>query len=417
MKRFKLPNIKTGKIDFKYLLNYLLVIILTSFVLVSILIALPLTETVSSNVTYDLKTKSEMYWAKEYLLEIGNFDAKEKEKQIDEIKSVLYRRLSKLGVEKVNMTNYSENEKEYILIHVQSSLTQMSVDELIRSPFLLEVVTKNPEVDFEDPENPYAIYLAENYIPTEFTRESFRNIYITKLKNASNEYSYFALYKTWPWDSNWNEFLDLYKGQRVGVSIDGFVTPMEIPATEPILFALPVSTLDRDEAELISILYNSGIVPLSYTLINQQEVPIENVEADYIKLIQGIIIAVIVIYAYLLLIDKTEKKILIVSALTTIITISIWIAYLKIAAIPVDIFLLAIEVIVMVAILRITTENTESRIIITVLLALIASLVVILGTGYAKIFASNLFVLLILGNISEQIARFYTFKVRSLLKI
>lgn len=417
MKKFKLPKIKAGKIDFKYLLNYFLVILLTAFVLVCILIALPLTETFSSNITYDLKTKSEMYWAKEYLLEIDNSDAREKNKQIDDIKSVLYRRLSKLGVEKVDMANYSENGKEYILIHVQSSLTQMFVDELIRSPFLLEVVTRNPEIDFEDPENPYAIYLAENYLPTGFTRESFRNIYVTKLRNSSNEYSYFALYKTWPWNTEWNNFLNLYKGQEVGVSIDGFVTPIQVPATEPILFALPVSTLEREEAELISILYNSGVVPVTYSLVDQQEVPIENVEADYIKLIQGIIIAVVVIYAYLLLIDKTEKKTLIVSALTTIITISIWIAYLKIAVIPVDIFLLAIEVIVMVAILRITTENTESRIIVTVLLALIASLVAILGTGYAKIFASNLFVLLILGNISEQIARFYTFKVRKLLKI
>lgn len=417
MKKFKLPKIKAGKIDFKYLPNYFLVILLTAFVLVCILIALPLTETVSSNVTYDLKTKSDMYWAKEYLLEIDNSDAREKNKQIDDIKSVLYRRLSKLGVEKVDMANYSENGKEYILIHVQSSLTQMFVDELIRSPFLLEVVTRNPEIDFEDPENPYAIYLAENYLPTGFTRESFRNIYVTKLRNSSNEYSYFALYKTWPWNTEWNNFLNLYKGQEVGVSIDGFVTPIQVPATEPILFALPVSTLEREEAELISILYNSGVVPVTYSLVDQQEVPIENVEADYIKLIQGIIIAVVVIYAYLLLIDKTEKKTLIVSALTTIITISIWIAYLKIAVIPVDIFLLAIEVIVMVAILRITTENTESRIIVTVLLALIASLVAILGTGYAKIFASNLFVLLILGNISEQTARFYTFKVRKLLKI
>lgn len=417
MKKFKLPKIKAGKIDFKYLINFFLVILLTSFILVCILIALPLTETFSSNITYDLKTKSEMYWAKEYLLEIDNSDAREKNKQIDDIKSVLYRRLSKLGVEKVDMANYSENGKEYILIHVQSSLTQMFVDELIRSPFLLEVVTRNPEIDFEDPENPYAIYLAENYLPTGFTRESFRNIYVTKLRNTSNEYSYFALYKTWPWNTEWNNFLNLYKGQEVGVSIDGFVTPIQVPATEPILFALPVSTLEREEAELISILYNSGVVPVTYSLVDQQEVPIENVEADYIKLIQGIIIAVVVIYAYLLLIDKTEKKTLIVSALTTIITISIWIAYLKIAVIPVDIFLLAIEVIVMVAILRITTENTESRIIVTVLLALIASLVAILGTGYAKIFASNLFVLLILGNISEQIARFYTFKVRKLLKI
>lgn len=417
MKKLPIPKIKIRDVNYKYLLNYLLVILLTSFILVSILIALPLTERISSNVTYDLKTKTDLYWAKEYTLELDISDMGEKDKIIDETTSILYRRLSKYEVEKVDMFTFSQDGKEYITVQIQSSLYQPYVDELIRSPFKINVVTRNPEINFEDPENPYAIYLSENYLPTDFTKESFRNIYLTKLKNASNEYSYFALYKTWPWETAWNTFLKDNQGQDVGVSIDGFVTPVQISTTTPIVFALPVSTSEREEAKLISILYNSGIIPQSYTLIDQQEVPIENIEADYIKILEGIVIATVVIYAYLLLIDKTDKKILIISALSTIITIALWVSYLKIMNTPVDIFLLAIEILSMVAILRITTENHESKIVVNVLLALVASLVAILGTGFARIFASDLFVLLMVGILSQQIAWFYSTKVRKILKI
>lgn len=240
MKRF--PKIKIKKINFKYILNYLFVILLTSFILVTILISLPLTERVSSQVTYDLKTKSELYWAKDYTLQLDIWDRTDKEKILDRTTSTLYQRLSKYGVEKVDMYTFTQNEMEYIDIHVQSSLPQEYVDELIRSPFIVKVVTRDPEVDFEDPENPYAIYLGENYLDTQFTRDSFRNIYITKLKNSAKQYSYFALFKTWPWNSQWKTFLEEYQGQEVGVSVDGFVTPVQIPTTKPIVFAAPIST-------------------------------------------------------------------------------------------------------------------------------------------------------------------------------
>ncbi len=415
MKRF--PKIKIKKIDFKYILNYFFVIVLTSLILVTILISLPLTERVSSQVTYDLKTKSELYWAKDYTLQLDIWDRVDKEKILDRTTSTLYRRLSRYGVEKIDMYTFTQDKMEYINIHVQSSMPQEYVDELIRSPFIIKIVVRNPDIDFEDPENPYAVYLAENYLDTEFTRDSFRNIYITKLKNSANEYSYFALFKTWPWESQWKVFLEDYQGQEVGVSVDGFVTPVQIPTTKPIVFALPISTEKKEEAKLISLLYNTDSIPEPYTLIDEQQVPIENIEGDYIKILEGVLLATIVIYAYLFLIDKTSKKILILSALSTIITISLWVSYLKIISIPTDIFLLTIEILAMIAILRITTENSESKIVVNVLLALIASLVAILGTGFAKIFASDLFVLLMLGIISQQIAWFYTTKVRKILKI
>ncbi len=417
MKKIIFPKIRTRKIDIKYVLNYIGVILLTSAILVSILIALPLTERISSNVTYDLNTKKDLYWAKEYTLEIDNFNSENREKEIDKIMSVIFKRVSRVGVEKIDMSRFAENDKEYISVLIQASQPQEYIDELVRNPFIINVVDRKEDVNFEDPENPYAIYLSENYNETEYSRNSFRNIYITQLKNSSNEYSYFALFKTWPWNTKWSTYLSDNAGREVGVSIDGFVTPVQIPAVEPYVFALPISTTEKKEAELITILYNSGVVPVTYTVIDQQEKPVENIEVDYVKIIEGVIVAVLAIYAYLYFVNKTDRKVLLVGALTSLLTISLWIAYLKISALPIDTFILTIEVIMMIALLRITTENTESRIIVNVLLALIASIVAILGTGYGKILASHLFFLLILGNISEQIALFYTYKVRKLLKI
>jgi hypothetical protein len=413
MKKIKFAKINVGKIDWKDFFSYIFLVLLSSLILASVLIALPLTERISTQTTYDLNSKSNLYWAKEYTLELETSE----EKDIDGIKSVLFNRLNKLGVEKVNMNSYTEDEITYLQVQVQSSLRQEYVQELVQNPFDVRVVTRNNEVNFEDEENPYAIYLAENYIETEFSRSDFRNIYITQLKNSANEYSYFALFKTWPWDSKWNNFLKDNMGMEIGVAIDDFVTPVQIPSTEPLIFAVPISSVEKEEANLVSIMYNSGVMPAGYVLSDIQDIEIESLEVDYIKLIEGLIIAIVVIYAYLLLIDRTPKRILVISGLATVIAISLWIAYLKITAIPVDIFLLAIEALTMVAILRITTENRESRIIVNVLLALIASLVAILGSGYAKIFASDLFILLILGVISQEIAQIYTDKVKRMLKI
>jgi hypothetical protein len=417
MRRLKFPKIRKTRINYLNILTYLTIILLTSVILVAVLISLPLTERISTHVTYDLHTKNDLYWAREYTLDLDTTTQENRDSEIDGVKSVLFKRLSKLGVEKVTMSSYQVEDSDLLVVSVQSSLPQQHIDELVRNPFLLRVVTRDPDVDFEDEENFFAIYLEENYIETGFTREDFRNIHITKLRNAANEYSYFALFKTWPWDREWKEFLLDHAGEEIGVAIDAFVTPTQISPTDPTMFALPVSTLEKQEAELISILYNSGVVPVSYFVSDQQEIPIEVIEADYIRLIEGILLAIVIIYIYLLFIDRTPKQTLIISGLSTVITLSIWITYLKIANIPVDIFLLALQVIIMVGVLRITSENNESRVIINVLIALIASLAVIFGTGFVRIFAADLFVLIVLGHLAQFIATYYVNNVRKVFTI
>ena len=412
MKKIKF---KFKKIKWKEIFNYFISVVISALILALVLISLPLTEKVSSSASYDLVNKNNMYWAKEYTLELDISQSSDIQKDITQLKSVLQKRLKQFDVEQSSITSYKENDKYYLKVNIQTSKEQELVEQLVKAPFIVTIVTRKDDVNYEDTENPLIPYLEENYNKTEFTRKDFRTIYITKLKNTSGEYSYFGIFKAWPLSSKWNEFLNKYIGQTVGVSIDGFVTPVQI--NEDKIFAPSVSAIDEQYAKVTSILYNSGVSPMSYSTIKEEEKPLNIAEVDYIKLTEGILIAILFIYVYLLVVEKTRKSIILKSGVATVLTVSSWITYLKLSATPVDIFILALEVIVVAAIIRMIAENIDSRVHITLLLTFTSLLCILLGFGYVKIFANDLLILIILSNLSLLISTYYISKVRKSLKI
>lgn len=416
MKKFKMPKLKINKGKSNNIFNYFISILISSVVFSLVLISLPLTERVTSLATYDLVNKNSMYWSKEYKLELNAQDSINSQQSIEKVRSILQKRLQAFSIEQSSVTVDKQDDKNILVVTILTSKSKDLVESLIKSPFILNIVTRKDDVNYEDQENPLTPYLAENYNTTEFTRSNFRNVYITKLKNSSNEYSYFALFKTWPWDNKWEKFLNDNVGQSVGVSIDGFVTPVQVTADKG-LFAVPISATEKDLAHITSILYNSGVMPLNYSILSENDIVIQSPEIDYIKLTECILVAIIFIYIYLLLIEKTPKDILLRSGLSSVITVAVWISYLKISDTPVDIFLLALEVITIVAVIRIITENVESRMIVTVLIALISSLCILLGSGYVKLFANDLLILMIIGNLSLSISTFYILNVKKSLKL
>ena len=412
----KVPKIKLKKINLSSFFKYILSVLLSSLILALVLISLPLTERISSSTTYDLINKKDYYWSKQYTLQLDTTKSIRVENDIKDVESILQRRLRKVGVEESSLNLSKEGETNFLELTVQTSKDIDVVESLIKTPFIVNIVTRKADVDFENPEDVIAPYLLENYDATPFTRTSFRNVYVTQLKNSNNEYSYFALFKTWPWGNQWKTFLQENSGQTVGVALDEFVTPVQVP-TDQSLFAVPVSSTEEKYAQAISILYNSGQMPISYTAVDEQEIAVDVAEIDYIKLTEGIFVAIVLIYLYLLIINKTPKDTLLLSGVSTVFTVSAWIAYLKISETPTDIFILALEVIIIVAMIRLITENIESRMIVTVLLALISSLSILMGSGYIKIFAYDLLILIILSNISLYISKYYLDNVRKSLKL
>jgi preprotein translocase subunit SecD len=416
MKKFKVKKIKIKEGSFRNFFRYILTMLFSAVLFALVLIALPLTEKLSNTVKYDLVNKNDLYWSKEYELELDTEDKGNVEDDIEKTKSIIQKRLREIGVERSSISNYTKDEKQYIRVTVQTSKSEELITPLINSPFLVTIVTRKDDFDYENTEDVIAPFLEENYIKTGFTREDFRNVHITKLKNSNNEYSYFALFKTWPGSNEWEEFLQEYAGQSVGVSIDGFVTQVQVPLDQQ-LFAASINASDRESAHSLELLFNSGVVPLNYSVTNETELEPNIAQLDYIKLTLGILIAIVAIYAYLLFVEKTPKDILLHSGFSTVITVSSWIAYLKISDTPVDFFLLAIHMITIVALIRIIAENTESRIVVTVLVAMVASICSIFGSGYVQTFAYDLLTLMILANISLSLTVIYLFNLRKTLKV
>jgi hypothetical protein len=401
------------KLDIKPILNYLAVILLTAIGITTILVALPLTEQLSERTSFDLFTKDDFYWSSEYFLTLET----PSEKEIEETRNILFKRLERFGVEKISVRNSGKDEQGNTTLRVVVNTTSDPelVRELVTNRFDVQIVTKKEDVDFFNPEEEYSYLLAENYNPTEWSREDFRNVHITQLKTADNTFSYFAVFKPWPNKQGaFFDFLDSYRGDYVGVNVDGFVTPYLVPLEEQNIFAVPVTQEDELQIKAMSVLYNSGVIPVNYFLESENQLTPQIIQIDHIRVTVGLIISFVLVYAYMFLLKKSDTDTLKKSFLTTVLTLSIYLTVLKIFAIPVDTFLLPIVGILTALLIKIISANRDSVIYIEVGLISTLMVVMLLGYGYMNILATHLMALIVLSKICLIISGSYLDKVKGM---
>jgi hypothetical protein len=405
--------------DIKHFLGYIFLILLTSLGITAILIALPLTERISEKTSFDLITKDNQYWSKEYILQINTTNQRE----VDKIRDVIYRRLDRFGVERMKVIILEENvdleddEKNLTILQVVVNTTKDEnlVKELIGNRFEIEIVAKKEDVDFFDQEDQFAYLFAENYDPTGWTREDFRNVHVTELKTADNTYSYFAIFKPWPnRQGEFNRFVNQHRGEYLGVNVDGFVTPYLVPLEEQGVFAVPLTSQNEEEVRAISILYNSGVIPVQYLLVAETDLEPNVIRVDHIGITVGFALSLVLTYAYLALIKHHDIDELKKAFLGTILTISIYIAVLKILNIPIDTFLLPINAILTFLLIKILVVNLDSVIYIESGLILVFLIIRILGTGYVEILATHLISLVILSKFCIIVSGWYLDKVKEI---
>ena len=402
----KLPKLRLN-INIKSLLNYIFVILISSVFVATILIALPRTERYLNNTPYNLNTKDSSYWSKEYILSI---DSKE-QKDIQKTRDVLFKRLKNLGVEQMSVIQKGDD----IMVTLTTSKEKELTEQLIKNRFAVEIVTRKDDVNYEDPEDPYAYLLATNYNSTDWNRDDFRNVYITKLQNSTGSESYFAIFKLWPAKSvEFNKFLTQYEGQTVGVSTDGFVSPVQVPTGANKLFAPPVSTEDPQEVNIIDILYNSGSIPANISLTSEKDMTPNIPQTDYIMVSILIFAGFLISYLYLSISKNASSSVLMKSFLATMLTISIYLTILKLLQIPVDTFLLPIEAILTMILIRVISENKDSVVYIDIILFGVLAILIFLGFGYVSIVARNMILLLALSKITLLLSGWYIYKVRKI---
>lgn len=415
---------KKIKIDFSNLkpgpsLSYVFLTLITSLLIVVLLISLPLTESLTSSVSYNLTNKNNSYWEKEYTLVLDTSSVLDTNKNsyIQQTRDVLYRRLNKGGVEESSVIYEEDSDGQDILkINVKTSKDEAFVDNLVENRYYVQIVTRKDDVDFDDESNPYAYLFATNYDATDFTGSSFRHVLVTKLKNSSGEYSYFAVFKTYLLtNSKFQKFLTNYEGKYIGVNIDGYVTPYYVGTSDTKVFAISVYG-GESQSQLIDILYNSGEIPLAFEATAGTVNYIQGSSFNYIYLSIGLITATAVMYACLLYVLKENKKTTTLALFSTILSISGWISYLKISSTPIDLWMLAIECIFIAVLVYVLANNRDSQILITVSLALISFMLIFYGLGYMRIFGTQMIFVLLISQFSIAFGKWYLDNIKNTLR-
>lgn len=407
------------KINLKPVVKYILLTLVSSFLISSILVSLPLTERISEKLSFNLTTKDSLYWSEEYILKLETTNPKD----VRKTKEILFERLRNFGVERIAI--YAEEGEENttkLRVIVNTTKDKEHVGQLISNRFVYKLVTRKEDVDFDDPENPYTFMMGENYNPTDWDFSDFRSVYIpkTKLRSGDGEYRYFAIFKLWPKkEKELKQFLTEHQGQIIGVDLDGFVTPYQVPTVDPNAtryeaITIPVYAETEEGAKVISLLYNSGHIPTSYTLESNNELNPHVVKIDYIKLTIGIGISLIAAYLYLLIFQYSSKKVLLKSFMATIVTIALYVSYLKLTHIPVDTFLLAIEIILTTIMIRAIIENKDAELFLITVSIAIFIIIVLLGTGLMTVFAKDMIALVALSKLSMLLTEWYIDNVRKI---
>lgn len=401
------------KFNIKPILSYLAIILITAFGITTILVALPLTERISERTSFDLLTKDDFYWSTEYLLFLPTAD----ENEVEQTRDILFKRLERFGVEKASVINLGLDEGGNTRLRVVVNTTRDPdyVRELISNRFEVEIVTRKEDVDFFEDENEFAFLMAENYDPTEWDRSDFRNVHITELRTADNTYAPFAIFKPWPNNQGaFFNFLNSYRGDYIGVNIDGFVTPYLVPLEEQNMFAVPMNTDDETQIKAISILYNAATIPTTYAVLEENELEPQIIRLDHIRISIGMLISFILVYAYMFLLKKADSYILQKSLLATIITISIYLTVLKLFSIPIDTFLLPIIGILIALLIKMISANKDSVIYIESGLIIVLMLVMLLTYGYMNILATHLIALIVLSKLCLIGSGWYINKVKEI---
>ena len=113
--------------NFKTLLNYITLVLVSSVLVAVILIALPLTEKISNEISFNLTTADSKYWSKEYILKLKT----DNKNEVRDFENILYRRLKDFDVERVSIRKIeTEEEKSTNLkVVVNTSKDQKMVEQ------------------------------------------------------------------------------------------------------------------------------------------------------------------------------------------------------------------------------------------------------------------------------------------------
>jgi hypothetical protein len=431
----KIKKIKKSALN-KFLkdsFRYLFMLAVTIAFAVLAFITLPQTERVFPDATFDLVEKE--YISKSYILElrIQKKDEAKIDQKIRQTSRIISKRLYKSGAQQVAVTGYRAEEPKaddeqyiyrYIQVKVNASISEEFLDQLVSTRSYLRFYTAKEDAVFDDEENPYAQYMVTNYDPTRLTRHSFRSVFFTEIKDQNGEPVYSALFKNYPFNTDFENFISDNAGKTIGFGVDQFITPIEIPfeyskeyreAVGQNQFQFSINlTSDKSVAELQSVLFNSGVIPLEYLVSDQTVLETTKQNVSHLSLALTYFAIVVGLALFNIYVVKKDKSKVAINLFSLLMTFALYVGYLKFFLIPVDLSLLYVTSMLFVLVTYINTLKTfDNNDYLIVLLILFITWIT--SFGLIKELSLSVLTLLTLYVVVKDLIRLYFINMKKFL--
>ncbi len=391
------------------LFQYLVIITVSCFILITLFLALPQTEElipeeILEERRFDLNIKDEDYWKKEFFLQ---FEEGTNIRERRETKNIIYQRLRRANVEEIQVKETDVEGSRGLKVIVQTIQDETFIEDLISERGYMELVVPKEDKEAEEDGLDAQMYMRENYKSTGWDREAFRNILIRQLPDEQHNQVYFAIFKEWPQDrGDFANFLREQQGKTIGLAIDGFVRPVQVDQQALEIFAVGLGP-DRQNAEFHDIIFNTGVIPANYSNIESNEKTPQIYEIDHIQTTLAIIVSIIILTTYIYFKEKVSTEKIMNLGLCMLLTFSTSFSVLKIYQIPTDLFLLIIAGILTIIFIKMIYLRYKHIRTLTIFSLFTAILMVFLGTGYIIILGQYMIFVILLSIILQVVIRYY----------
>lgn len=384
--------------------------ILTAIFITIFFISVPFTENYIAQYTYNLNLKSQLYSYERFKIELE--DKGQSENYLITIKS----RLMQAEVERFNI---EKKEDESIEIMTWSTKDQYMIQSLLSTDGSISVMTLKEGIDLNDENNIIAAYIEDSYDKTEINRDYFRRIIVRQSPTSQGGLAYFLVFKpTIDKQKEIEAFITNNQGKQIGINIFGYVTPYQVNGPD---LVVGVGSDEKDKL-LSSAIFNTKPISTKITATSEETQSqvqpygfFEFINNNYSNLTAGFALLAVLSAIILGIINKSKYKVSIIMLFSTILTLSTWLAYLKITNSAIDLFTIIVcgVVIIINNFASSIMKSIDARVIKLLAIITITTLTPLLvpffitGVGFVDIIANKLIWVILLSEVVLEFFKLY----------
>ena len=384
--------------------------ILTAIFITIFFISIPFTENYIAQYTYNLSLKSQLYSYERFKIEL------EDKGQSDNYISIVKSRLTQAEIERFNI---EKKDDESIEVMTWSTKDQYMIQSLLSTDGSVAFMTLKEGIDLNDENNIIAAYIEDSYDKTGINRDYFRRIIVRQSPTSQGGLAYFLVFKpTIDKQDEIEAFITNNQGKQIGINIFGYVTPYQVNGPD---LVVGVGSDEKDKL-LSSAIFNTKPIGTKITTTSEETQSnvqpygfFEFINNNYSNLTAVFALLTVFAAIFLGVLNKKKYRVSLIMLFSTILTLSIWLAYLKITNSAVDLFTIIVcgVVIIINNFASSLIKSIDARVIkllaiiaITILAPLLVPLF-ITGVGFVDIIANKLIWVILLSEVILELFKLY----------